>query len=530
LLRLAIVLAVVGVAHGQAIHPSAGPRLGPVYTLEISVTDASGIDDLTALGFNVTGYADGVATLQTTPFETALLSAMGYSVILIDTGDPSPIATTNRKGLGAYNSYESMTSMLEAYVADFPAIARLYTLGQSVQGRELWAMRISDNPDDEEDEPEFKYVGGMHGDEPVGTELCLYFIGLLLNQYGLSPRVTNLIDSTEIWIVPRMNPDGFELARRSNADGFDLNRSFPMFPLDYGGTSFDGEALGDGGRPVETAYVMRWTADNSFVLSANFHGGALLVNYPYDHEPGFGSGQVAATPDDALFEEISLRYARANTPMFNSPLFANGISNGSAWFSIQGGMQDWNYRYAGCMDVTIEVSDTKIPDASTLPEFWADNQESMLAYLESVHIGIRGLVTDRKSGAAIWASVLVDENEQPVFTDPDIGDYHRLLLPGVYQLTISAPGYIAWTESAVSVVEAGAAVIDVALSDGDVDEDGVVAASDVQQIANALNGETGGFNHDVDGGGVSASDLQAVADRALAVDVALAVVAVLGKR
>jgi hypothetical protein len=80
------------------------------------------------------------------------------------------------------------------------------------------------------------------------------------------------------------------------------------------------------------------------------------------------------------------------------------------------------------------------------------------------------------------------------------------------------------------VVEAGAAVIDVALSDGDVDEDGVVAASDVQQIANALNGETGGFNHDVDGGGVSASDLQAVADRALAVDVALAVVAVLGKR
>jgi hypothetical protein len=125
---------------------------------------------------------------------------------------------------------------------------------------------------------------------------------------------------------------------------------------------------------------------------------------------------------------------------------------------------------------------------------------------------------------------LVDENEQPVFTDPEIGDYHRLLLPGVYRLTISAPGYIAWTESAVRVVEAGATVVDVALSDGDVDEDGVVAASDVQQIANALNGETSGFNRDVDGGGVSVSDLQAVVDRALAVDVALAGNAVLGKR
>ncbi|MDP7639910.1 MAG: M14 family zinc carboxypeptidase, partial [Candidatus Hydrogenedentes bacterium] len=460
-------------------------------------------------------------TLHATPNEIAVLSRLGYSVVLVGTADRSPIGKANRKGLGAYKDYNALTDMLEAYASDFPAIARLYTLGQSVQGRELWVMRVSDNPDNEEDEPEFKYVADMHGDETVGGELCLYFIDLLLKEYGVSQRITDLVDSTEIWIVPRMNPDGFEAVRRENASGFDLNRSFPVFPADFDGTLFDGAPLADASRPVETAHVMRWTVDNSFVLSANFHGGALLVNYPYDNVPGIASGSNAPSPDDALCQELSLRYSTANPPMFNSAEFARGISNGSAWFSILGGMQDWNYRYAGCLEVTLEVSNAKIPVEATLSDFWGDNQESMLAYLESVHIGVRGLVTDRKSGEPLWAKVAVESNEQPVFSDPDVGDYHRLLLPGAYSLTLSATGYIAWTESGVTVGEGGATRVDVALSDGDIDEDGLVAATDAQQVVNALNGETGGFNRDVDGGGVGATDLQAVVDAVLEFDTAL---------
>src|SRR5690606_17944379 len=113
----------------------------------------------------------------------------------------------------------------------YPEITRLYSLGTSVEGRELWALLITDNPDVEEDEPEFKYVSTMHGDEPVGTELLLYFIDWLLRDYGRDPRITALVDETAVWIVPCMNPDGLERRRRYNAQGFDLNRAFPEYPV-----------------------------------------------------------------------------------------------------------------------------------------------------------------------------------------------------------------------------------------------------------------------------------------------------------
>jgi hypothetical protein len=314
-----------------------------------------------------------------------------------------------------------------------------------------------------------------------------------------------------------MNPDGHALIRRANADGFDLNRSFPVYPSDYEETIFDGEALGDGGRPPEVAHVMRWSAANSFVLSANLHTGALLMNYPYDHEPGIPSGFDAPTPDDLLFEEISLRYSENNLPMFNSPSFADGITNGSEWFSITGGMQDWLYRYLGCFDVTIELSNIKRPSASTLPQFIADNRESMLVYAESVHAGVRGIVTDRGTSAPLFARVTVDGNGQPVFSDPDVGDYHRLLLPGEYRIRVGAPGYITY-RAGVEVAEGPPLRVDAPLSDGDVTGNGNVNAADVQAVVNEILQRPGTCDCDVDGEGLAATDVQAVINRALELD------------
>ena len=160
-------------------------------------------------------------------------------------------------------------------------------------------------------------------------------------------------------------------------------------------TQFNGGAFSDAGRQPEVAHVMQWTAENSFVLSANLHTGSLVVNYPYDDDNNLPSGADAPSPDDALFEELAHRYAVHNPPMYNSVVFEGGITNGCAWYTIDGGLQDWSYRYVGCMDVTLELSNTKWPAASTLPGYWEDNEASMLAYLESVHIGVRGLVRDR---------------------------------------------------------------------------------------------------------------------------------------
>ncbi len=419
------------------------------------------------------------------------------------------------KGRENYHDYPEVTAALAAFTEGYPEITNLVSLGQSEGGRELWALHISDNPTDEEDEPEFKYLATLHGDEPIGTELCLDFIGLLLSEYGSNPRITGLVDETSIWVVPLANPDGRMLGQRYNLDGQDLNRSFPVYPEDYSGTFFGGDALSDAGRPVEVGHIMRWTAENSFVLSANFHTGATVVNYPFDNEPGIPSGQDAPTADDALMESLSLRYAMNNPVMWNSPFFTDGIVNGSAWYSILGGMQDWNYRYVGCIDMTIELSDTKWPDDTALPGLWADNEEAMLSYLEGVHLGVRGLVTDKKTGLPVWAQVRVRGNTQRVFTDPEVGDYHRLLLPGMYDMEFFAPGYIPYLVRGVTVEEGGAVRRDVTLSDGDLNGDGWVEAVDIQMAIAAVLRQPGAVDADVDGGGATVTDVQHIINIAL---------------
>jgi carboxypeptidase D len=302
-------------------------------------------------------------------------------------------------------------------------------------------MLITDNPDAEEIEPEFKYVATMHGNEIASLPISIYFIDYLLNNYNAKRRVRRLINRTAVWVVPLMNPDGYIAGTRANANGIDLNRNFPTWPEQFSGTLFDGAPLNTAGREPETQHVMEWTAANSFVLSANFHTGARLVNYPYDDDDK-GSFVDAPSPDDLLFEDISLRYSTPNTPMYTNPVpyFPGGIVNGSLWYEIVGGMQDWNYRYAGCNEVTIELT-PQSPPASGLPALWNDNRESMFAYAEAVHVGVRGLVRDKLTGEPLYAQIKVQGNPQRVYTDPDVGDYYRMLLPGTYRLRYSAPGY-----------------------------------------------------------------------------------------
>ncbi len=458
-----------------------GPRSGPITVVEVVLPDRSALYELTEAGFNVSGVAGNLATVYATVEELEELTETGYEYLEI--GVDGQLQEPPDKALGGYHNYAGLTAELASYAAAYPEICRLYTLGQSVQGRELWAMLITDNPNTEEDEPEFKYVSTMHGDEPLGTEMCLYFIDMLLTTYDLNDRVAELVDNTAIWVVPLMNPDGLEANSRYNANGYDLNRRFPAYSDNFTGNIFEGDPLGDGGRPVEVRHVMQWTAANSFLLSANFHAGALVMNYPYDDDD---KGHVdSPTPDDLLFEDVSRRYSVHNIPMWNNPQFANGITNGAAWYSISGGMQDWNYRYASCNEITIELSNTKKPSASSIPNFWNNNRDSMLSYAEAVHIGVRGIVTDRATGEPVWAEVRVEGNSHPVFTDADVGDYHRMLLPGVYNLTFNAPGYAQKLVENVAVTHGPATRVDTELTYESVPNTAPVADAGKDQIVYA---------------------------------------------
>ena len=349
-----------------------------------------------------------------------------------------------------YPTYASIVATLQNRATTYPSLCQIQLIGTSYGGRQFYGLKITDNPTVEEDEPEHLYVANMHGDETTGLVMCLNFIDYLLQNYGTDPRVTSLVNEIEIWIVPTMNPDGYVSVTRYNGGGSDLNRTFPE------GAPPNPEPNTTTGRPPEVAAMMNWSAGKSFTLAASFHGGALVANYPFDN-PGNASRY---TPDQDLFVYISELYSWYNQPMWNGA-WPHGITNGADWYIITGGIQDWYYRYMGCNAVTMEISDIKTPAYSSMPTYWENNRESMLHYMESCLIGVRGLVRNAATQAPLAATVAVVTRDHNIFTDPDVGDYHRMLLPGVYNLTFAAAGYTTVTAYNIPVFSGPATRLDV---------------------------------------------------------------------
>lgn len=414
---------------------------GPVLEMRVLLRDRlSDLKLLNELDIDVDGVYDTWARVYVVPEEIEKLSGLGFALTALpSTTEPPPEVPFTPAAPSAvpttYHTYETLTSELQQIATANPAITRLYSLGLSVQGRTLWMMKISRNPDVEENEPEVRYIASMHGDEVVGKEMCVNLIHLLVDGYGIDSRLTALIDQTEIWILPSMNPDGTALVQRYNANNVDLNRNFP--------DQFTNPVDSPAGRAIETQAVMNWGYAHSTNLSANLHGGSLVANYPYDGTAS-GASVYSLAPDDALWESVARTYADRNLPMKASnsdASFINGVCNGADWYNINGGMQDWNYVWRGGKELTLELSTVKWPSGSQLPQFWEDNREAMLSYLERAREGLSGIVRDATTGAALPATIHVVGNVRDTFTDPDVGDYHRMLLPGSYSVDVSATGY-----------------------------------------------------------------------------------------
>ena len=362
----------------------------------------------------------------------------------------------------AYPTYGDYVAMMYQFQAAHPDICRIVNVGTTVEERDILFARISDNVATEEDEPEVLYTSSIHGDETTGYILCLRLIDSLLTAYGTDPLVTRLVDSLEIWINPLGNPDGTYHAgnasvygaTRYNANAVDLNRNYPD-PAE--GNHPDGYAW-----QPETQAMMALAVSHSFVLSTNYHGGEEVVNYPWDT-------WSRLHVDNAWYVDISHAYAdtvHAHSPTSYMDGFDDGITNGYAWYRVTGGRQDYMNYWRGCREITIELSGVKLLSASQLPALWTYNRASLLHYLEEALHGVRGLVTDLSTGLPVAATVRAlghDGDHSEVFSDPDIGDYHRMLSPGTYDLEFTSPGYFPDTVTGVTVVDGQAVHIDVAL-------------------------------------------------------------------
>lgn len=431
---------------------------------EIEWSERSQLLELTNRGFIIDHPRKGAAEIWLTPEQFDALQKEGWGVRWIPDQAAEMWETLRAKyssetrTLGAYHTFADLTTALQTFATQYPSLCRLSTMGKSTQGRDLWIMKISDNPDIEEAEPEVRLIGSMHGDEPVGMEVLLNLIQHLLENYAGDARIKRLVDEEEIWIMPLMNPDGYEASppKRWNANSIDLNRNFPDIVTDPNNSVT--------GREPETQAVMNFSAAHSFVLSANFHGGALVACYPLDSPV---NPYAAQSPDDDFFHEAALTYARENSRMYASTEFPQGVCVGADWYIVRNGMQDWMYHWMGGREITVEINEVKFPPESQLPTLWNENRESLLKFLEiALAEGVRGHVRDG-AGSPLAATILIagrsQYNNHPLylFTDPQAGDYYCFLRPGVYDLTFGAGGYESKLEGGVGVAAQTMTVLDV---------------------------------------------------------------------
>ncbi|MBI9053195.1 MAG: T9SS type A sorting domain-containing protein [Bacteroidales bacterium] len=370
---------------------------------------------------------------------------LGYSYTFIDepkaTKAEMAATTSEMANWDKFPTYDLYVEMLNAYETNYPDICKVVDIGTTVNGRNLLVLRISDNVNIEENEPEFFYTSTMHGDETTGYVLMLRLIDSLVTNYGSVPEITNLVNDIEIYINPNANPDGtyrsdnstISYATRANGNGIDLNRNFP--------DPTHGLHPDNNNWQPETEAMMDFATKHRFVVSANFHGGIELANYPWDHT-------YRRHTDDDWFIRVSRDYATScqnNSPSGYFTAENNGITNGADWYVVYGSRQDYYVFNNNSREITLEISDVKTVSASTLPDYWNYNKDGLFQLMRECLYGIKGTVKDI-NGNPLDAMIQIEDydnftDSSIIFTDPDIGDYHRVIEPGTYNVIASAKGF-----------------------------------------------------------------------------------------
>jgi carboxypeptidase T len=322
-------------------------------------------------------------TIITSPAEVEELRGMGFDVIVEIPDLPAYYSAQRmREDYGDYHTWSEMVAELDAIHAAYPSITTdKISIGTTEQGRDLWAMKISDNPGVDEPEPEVLFDALHHAREPITVEVVLNYMHWLCENYGTDPEATYLVDNREIWFIPVVNPDGsvynesvgwgnmWRKNRRTNVGypscpGVDNNRNYDW---EWGttGISFDrcnevycGTAAFT---ELENQAYRDFVLDHDFPVNISFHSVAASVLIPWSYS------DTAYNPDEALFMEIGEELARDNG-------YEVGRAGPVIGYTCSGTTCDWLYGALGCLSVCIEVSGSGFwPSESELPGLVAEN-------------------------------------------------------------------------------------------------------------------------------------------------------------
>ena len=362
-----------------------------------------------------------------------------------------------------YPTYQDYVNMMYQFENDYPEKCRIKRIGYTLQNREFLFAVISDNVNTDEPEPRVMYTSSMHGDETLGYVTMLRLIDYLLSSYDTSSQVKNLVDNSEIWIMPLENPDATYAGGDSTITGaiggkVDLNRNYP--------NPVQGQNPGGAWQKCTIA-MMELTDSVKFVLSANFHGGAELIAYPFH-----SWRPVTKThADEAWFIYVLRNFVdiiHDNSPSSSNYMedMHNGITQGGEWYIAYGTRVDYMTWYKHCREVQAEISAIKLMSPSNLPTYWEYLYRSLLYYIEQCLYGINGIVTDSITGNPLPAKVWVENHDRDsshVYCNMPFGDYYRPIYQGTYDVTFSCNGYYSKTITGVEVKNNEATILNVKL-------------------------------------------------------------------
>ena len=348
----------------------------------------------------------------------------------------------------AYPTYSAYENMMYQFATDHPDKCEIINLGTLPSGRKILIAHINNGSG--AGKPKFLYTSTIHGDETTGWMLMLRMIDYILENPMLQ-ECQDVLENIDLYVGPNTNPDGtyhggnnsVNGATRYNANGVDMNRNYAD---PHEGPHPDGNQYAS-----ETEWLMQFAQDNNFVMGANYHGGAEVMNYPWDNT-------YTLHADDAWYQLISHEYADLCHAINSSYMteYNNGVTNGAQWYMIGGGRQDYMNGYAQSRELTIECSDIKCPSASQMPSFWNINRNSIFAYMNQCRYGIHGTAVDAVSNAPIGGALVTlvghDDQYSSVMTQFPSGDFHRPVKAGTYNVRISKTGYQTY-ETQIALVD-----------------------------------------------------------------------------
>ncbi|MFB9449894.1 zinc carboxypeptidase [Dactylosporangium vinaceum] len=415
--RPMVAFAVVGVvALGTMTQASASPT-SPIYQQKSAnyiVDGASTQADRNRVGqtgASIDAVEGDRLDITATPVEALKIGRLGYRITRTET-EGFPAADSG------YHDYAEMQAELDKAAKAYPKILQKLSLGKSYEGRDMPLIKISDNVAKDENEPEILYDAHQHAREHLTVEMALYLVKMFTEGYGKDPRITRVVDTREIWIVPDMNPDGGEYdisggkyrSWRKNRQpvgnggykGVDLNRNW--------GYKF---ACCDGSSPVVSSETYHGPSAffapetqhlRDFVLSRrvngvqqikagiDFHTYSELILWPY----GYTTQTTAAGlngDQQKTFATLGKAFAKSNgyTPEQSSSLY---ITDGS--------IIDWLWANQGIWAFTFEMYPTTpgkggfYPPAGVINRETARNQDASLTLAEYADCAYRAIKKEQQ--------------------------------------------------------------------------------------------------------------------------------------